>query len=170
MGDSDMAMERAFMPLNIFIVMPFINEFVLEYRKSDVLAYSFLLVALVINLAGITVTGKIYKERTAYIDELLENTQQLPGNKFIMEKADVDMSKIIIPWAIGAETLLYSSLGSPDETRTLYMVDDLENFNYEKENTDLFLCVNFWRNWSASGMNQSYFNLQKDSYQIIKPE
>jgi hypothetical protein len=164
LGDSDMAMERAYMPLGIFICIPFINEFIREYRKNDFLAFSFLLLILFISLAGITRTGSIYRERLAYLDKLLEQSTQLPGRKFLIEKQSTDMSKIIVPWAIGAETLLYSSLDSPDDSRTLYLVDDLEGFQFDRDDPNLYLCVPFWPNWDAASLNKSYFILQDGRY------
>jgi hypothetical protein len=95
---------------------------------------------------------------------LFDDPKQYPGRKFIIEKQNADMSKIIVPWAIGAETLLYSSLDSPDNARTIYMVGDLDNYNYNREDPELFMCVSFWRNWDTASLNKSYFRLQGGGY------
>jgi len=170
MGDSDMAMERVFMPLAIFVGIPFVHEFLEDYKKQNLLAYSFLLLVLFFSLLGISRTGSVYRERLAYLDELLETSSSFPGNKFIIEKGSTDMSKIIVPWAIGAETLLYSSLNSPDDARTIYMVDDLEEFQFDRNDSNLFLGASFWRDWDASSLNQSYIRLQEGVYsELVLP-
>jgi len=52
MGDSDMAMERAFMPLGIFIIIPFVNDFIRGYGKPDLPSYAFVVIALLVSLGG----------------------------------------------------------------------------------------------------------------------
>jgi hypothetical protein len=170
MGDSDMAMERVFMPLSIFIGIPFVQEWLTRYRKQDLIAYSFLVLVLIFSMLGISRTGSVYSDRLAYLDELLENSSSFPGNKFIIEKKSIDMSKIIVPWAIGVETLLYSSLDSPDDARTIYLVDDLEEFQIDWEDPALFLGANFLRDWNASSLNKTYIKLQDGKYsQLVLP-
>ncbi len=80
------------------------------------------------------------------------------------------MSKIIVPWAIGAETLLRSAMISPVESRTIFMVEDLENFSYNTEDPYLYLAVHFWRDWNAGSLNLTYFKLGEGSYRVLLPE
>jgi len=56
MGDSDMAMERSFMPLSIFVCIPFIHEIIPEAGKEK-LKIAFISVVLLISMAGIIRTG-----------------------------------------------------------------------------------------------------------------
>jgi hypothetical protein len=163
-GDSDMAMERAYMPLGIIICIPFIKEVIFGIERYEFLKYVFLVSILAISVAGIYRTGSVYSNRLAYVDELFKYTRQYSGRKFIMEKQDVDMTKLYVPWAIGAETLLYSSLDSPGDARTIYLVETLVHFDYREEDTDLYLCVDFWRDWNAESLNKSYFELEQGKY------
>lgn len=167
-GDSDMAMERSYMPLSIFICIPFVKEILIENRRYDILKVAFVNIILLFSLIGIYRTGLIYKERLAYLDILLEYSNQFPEKKFIIEKKNVSMEKIIVPWAFATETLIYSSVISHDDARTFYLIDDIETFKFDDQNPDLFLCVDFWRSWDGRRLNASYFDLPEGRYKIIR--
>jgi hypothetical protein len=98
---------------------------------------------------------------------MMNYSEKYPGKKFIIGKKDVDMNKIIVPWALSVETLLYSSLGSPDSSKTFFFTEDTGKFNFDKENPDLFLCTNFWQDWSSENLNRKYFRLKEERYRMI---
>jgi hypothetical protein len=171
-GDSDLGMEKNMIPLWIFMALPFVHDVLFQkfrYRYSGPIIYSFIIIA---GLSGFYRAAKISTERTSYMKHIIETAcESANSNKIIIEKKNLDMDKLAGTWSIANETLLISSVEDPAESKTIYLVDNLEqlkDFDFNKK--DVYLCVPFWLEWNYSSLNQQYFKLKQEPYFIYKEQ
>lgn len=64
-----------------------------------------------------------FKERLEYLTYLMDNNGDAEHRKLTMQVQTFDWSKTWLRWAIPYETLLLSSVESPDSTKTVYIAD-----------------------------------------------
>ena len=166
-GDSIVMMEKNFMPLTVFIIIPFAND-VLSYTEvKHKLKVGFVGLSLIIGLVGIILTGSIFSDRLDYLNKMLVQGQSQSRKKTLVEKAEMDMDVILVTWAVAIETLLYSSLNSPEESATIFVADDLDKFTNSPGETNTYYATPGWRDWKISELNKNYFNLDNGVYQVI---
>ncbi len=166
-GDSPMSMEKNFMPLSLFICLPFVREILFEFNKFSRLKFGFVIFVIGISLFNIFSESSVYKNRIEYLSRMVSYSQKFPERKFIIQKQLIDMNKLIIPWALSVETLLFSSLDSPDSSKTFFITDDVNKLNYTKDNVELFMCTDFWLDWNIKELNNKYFKLKEGKYRVI---
>ncbi|MBN2818840.1 MAG: hypothetical protein JXP36_07715 [Bacteroidales bacterium] len=167
-GDSDMLMERAFMPLSLFVVVPLFKETIENIGKLKILKFAFLTVIIIISLSRIYQQGMVFKSRMAFNKELLTKTAQFPNRKFIIPKSELD-KHILTFWSYSIETLLLSGVAKDIPNQTIYSDNNLEGFNkYTTNPNGTFLGPNFWLEWKMESLNPKYFNLPVDKpYRIV---
>jgi len=83
------------------------------------------------------------------------------------DSSNLDMDTIMVPWAIAIETLLYSSLEGPSNSRTLFTVDKMGKFEGVLDDENTCFITAEWRDWSIRDMNQEHFQLGTNGYQVI---
>ncbi|PCJ88412.1 MAG: hypothetical protein COA57_03290 [Flavobacteriales bacterium] len=166
-GEAGIMMDKALAPLSIFVGVPLMVEVLNEkYKKSYVVLFV-LVVIVFLRIRDISLTGKTYTKRLAYIERVLDYTKQFPERKFVIERKNISEKHIKVPWAFAFETLLFSSIQNPDSSRTVYIVDDINAFETNSQNKNLFLAAPFWRDMRIDDLNLTYFNLPKEKYRII---
>ena len=166
-GDSPMAMEKNFMPLNLFVCLPFVKEILWDLKKGQLLKFIFVIIIIGVSLYNICTESTIYRSRISYLGHMMNYSEKFTGEKFLIAKKDIDMDRIIIPWALSVETLLYSSLESADSTKTFFISEDPYKLNFDRKDPDLFLCTDFWLNWNSKELNRKYFRLKEGRYRVI---
>jgi len=166
-GDSDMMMERIYLQLSVFLLIPFAHDFLVENFNLKFVKI-FLVVLVLISTLRVVNRGLLYGERVEYIASLISTQKNNPQTKFLVEKESLNESLILVPWAFAIETLIYSSLESVSESKTFYLVDSLDTFEYEKDRKSLFLAVNFWQNWDINSLNSTYFKISEQTYLPLK--
>jgi hypothetical protein len=165
-GDSDIMMERAYMPFAVMIGIAFFKDlYPFLYGKSKILAPMVVVTILGFSIINIITTSSIFKNRIAYIGNLINNTSAIDSNrKYLLAKEDVNMDIVHIPWTFAVETLLYSSLDDPKASKTIYLFDKAENFDFNRSNEMLFLALPFWLEWDVKSLNNRYFSIGKGFY------
>jgi len=169
-GDSDLGMERNLIPLWFFIGLPFahdvlFHEFRFPYMRPIV--YSLVIIA---GFAGFYRATVLYKERTDYMWHIIrEAARQTGSGKIIIEKKNLQMDKLMGSWTFATETLLMSAMEGPQNAKTIYLVDNLEQLkDIDLTKTEMFLCVPFWIEWGYPSLNQEYFQLPSQPYSILE--
>lgn len=84
-GDSDLMMERAFMPLALFVSIPFLKDFIGTLPKYKTLKLVGLALIMVFSFNRIYVQGRAFKGRTGFNQDMLMKTAYFPNRKFIVE-------------------------------------------------------------------------------------
>lgn len=168
-GDSDMLMERAFMPLALLISIPLVKEMLENNNQYRMLKLTFLTLIIVVSLNRINTQGKVFRERTRFNQELMAKTAKLPNRKFIVESSELQKHHLTY-WSNSFETLILSSITENIPTQTIYPANDISQLSKYTENTNnVFLGADFWLEWNIDDLNHKYFNLSKElSYRIVK--
>jgi len=170
MGDSDVMMERSFLPLTVFVSVPFFTELLSSKRRSVLIPG--VLVILVICFAGIrrlNLEGQRFRRRLKNIEQLIECTHNMDGRKFLLKKSDENISNIIMPWTSSFNSIIVSSMNGNQNTRTIFLYDDLKNWEiYLHDKPDVFLGADFWLEWQINMLNHKYFNLPVEPYKVLE--
>ena len=169
-GDSDVGMEKNLLPLWIFIAIPFIHDVMFEkfrYAKLQPLIYLLVIVA---GLTGFHRATVIYGDRITYMKHVLESaSKSLNSSKIIIEKKNLNQDKTGSTWSYANETLLLSSINGPQNSKTIYIVNELNEIaSFDLQKKDVYLCVPFWLEWNYSAINQRYFQLPPELYRILE--
>jgi len=169
-GDSDMMMERAFMPLALFVSVPLLTEILKNNNQYRFIKLMFLTAVIFLSLNRIYIQGKAFRERMRFNQELLAKTAKLPNRKFIIESSELQKHYYTY-WSHSFETLMVSSITANIPTQTIFPANDPDNLKkYTEENVrDVFLGADFWLEWGIDNLNHKYFNLSKElPYAVVK--
>ena len=168
-GDSDVMMERSFLPLSVFVTIPFFNEMI-ELKRKILVFPSILLIIIILftGLRRISLEGQRFKGRIKKIEQILEKTQDIDGSKFLLKKSDENIRSIIMPWTFPFTTLMVSSMDGKKNTKTIYLYDDINDYKkYLDNDNDVFLGASFWLEWNTKTLNPKYFNLPSETYKVL---
>jgi len=168
-GDSDMLMERAFMPLALLVSIPLLKEMIGNNNQYRMLKLTFLSLIIVVSFSRINTQGKVFRKRTRFSQELMTKTAKLPNRKFIIASGELQKRHYTY-WSNSFETLILSSITENIPTQTIYPANDVSQLTKYTENADnIFLGADFWLEWNIDDLNHKYFNLSKDlPYAIVK--
>lgn len=170
-GDSDLMMERAFMPLALFVSIPFLKEIVEKDKKYKILKFVFLALIMVFSLNRIHDQGMAFKGRTWFSQQMLLKTSEYPGRKIIIESSELQKHQLIF-WSHSFETLILSTITASTPTQTIFPANHPDQLGkYLEGATDVFLGADFWLEWSIYDLNKKYFTLPMDlPYVLFKTE
>ncbi len=167
-GNADIAMERIFLPLNVFIAIPFCKDVVLRNHRVTLKSVSYIVIVLILSITFIFRGALKYERRTDYLSKIVSDLSKTSESKFIACQEQLDMEIVEIPWAFSTETLLLSSLGK-NPSKTVYLVGketDIDNIDINKDNS--LLVTDFWLYWDADKLNNKYFKLNSGNYQRME--
>jgi hypothetical protein len=107
-GDSSIMLERVFLPaffmINLVLADLLVNAKINKWMPAVVIVF------LLLNGVRYINTGCLmYKKRVAYLDQLVQNGIGQGNSAYFLQAANADMDRILVPWALGAETLIYSN-------------------------------------------------------------
>jgi hypothetical protein len=170
-GDSDMMMERAFMPLALFICLPFLKETLQTASRYQYVKITFLIAIITFSFIRIYSQGMKFRERTRFNQELLAKTAKLPNRKFIVQISELQKYHIAY-WSYSFETLMLSTITKDIPTQTIFPANDTNKYlKYSEEAGNIFLGADFWLEWEIDNLNHKYFNLSTElPYAIIKTD
>ena len=168
-GDSDMLMERAFMPLALLTSIPLLNEILGNNKRHNILKLTFLTVVAFSSFNRIYVQGKVFRERTRFNTELLAKMSKLPNRKFVVQSGELQ-KHYYTGWSYSFETLMLSSITDNIPQQTIFPANDLHQITkYTTNTSNVFLGADFWMEWNIDKLNHKYFNLSKEMpYTIVK--
>ncbi|MBN1985305.1 MAG: hypothetical protein JW761_03320 [Prolixibacteraceae bacterium] len=167
-GDSDLLMERAFMPLALFIAVPLLNETIKNNFKFTIPKVVLLTIIIGISLNRIYAQGTEFQARTEFSKELLRKTAKFSNKKFIVHQNKIERH-ILTFWSYSIETLLLSAITEDLPTQTIYSANNPEELSkYTTNPNSVFLGPNFWLEWDIESLNSNYFVLPENTpYKII---
>lgn len=161
-GDTYIAMEKYFMPLSIFVAIPFLHDFM----SGKTLRIIGVVACVCIGLWG---TRRIYRERKTYINriEYIANlnafaTQTHGTRKLVVRGESLDPNRTT--WALSAESLLLSAIDGKEKSTTVFAASKTQLTDIDFSDTKTFLCAPFDLKWTASSLNPEYFMLPETPY------
>jgi hypothetical protein len=163
-GEGPVMMEKAFSPITVFLFLPFLDFIVFSNNKKLFLKSLFIAIIIILGFARFISASKGYSARIQYLNEIIKNASSPKSVRY----EDNEFKKHAgISWALGVETLLYSSLKGPNHSKTVYFIKEGNKLDSSYlANPNTFLCVTFWPYWEADKLNRRYFNLPSVKYEL----
>ncbi len=167
-GDSDVLMERAFMPLALLTSIPLLKEILEKNRNHQIPKMAFLAFVALIGFVVVGKQGIAFRQRIRFNQELMAKTAKLPNRKFMADIRDLQKHQTIF-WSYSFETLLLSSITANIPTQTIYPANNIVQLTKYTENANsIFLGADFWLEWDINKLNTKYFDLPKETaYTVI---
>ncbi len=165
-GDYDIGMERTFLPLVFFISIPFVQT--ISLYKSKIIDYSlfiFIIISLGISFYGINNVSQIYTNRINYIDKLISDKNS-DSRKFVITDEIINHDLVKANWCLAIESLLYSSLSSPDSAVTFFYQKNIKSLLDLEKTDEIFYATPWGMNWHSNTLNEKYYNLPTQKYAL----
>lgn len=161
-GDSDVMLEKSFMPLNFIVFLPLIIEMGKLGEKPRQIIFVLLSLLILVNYSLFIRTSEKFTTRHEKIVELVRQLGEQGHCKGLISNNDVRDLEIGPDWALACETILFSSFDNPAQSKTLFV--DTKNDATLTERKDIFLFAPFWSKWDQALLNQRYFQLCDEPY------
>jgi hypothetical protein len=162
-GDSELMMDRAFMPLAFFIAAPLCFQWNIESKGiSQFLQLAGFSLVFYFAFAGINNKGNFMRSRLAYMSEL---HHQYKASRVYLHNYEVDMNRVLIPWSYSLETLLYSSsTKGADNCYSIIVTDEYGFSRSEYANPDVFMSNESYGRINFDDLNADFFQIGKSVF------
>jgi len=167
-GDGNIMMEKNFMPLSFFIIIPFSYEVLKSDKINKITLISVVFFIVLFSSYRIIRTGRTYVNRVNYIKQIVQTAQDNHVRKAIIQNTKVDANIIQSNWGVPLETLLISSLDGPDNSVSVYIYNDSLRISNALITPDRFLFVSWYLNRNISILNEKYFILPSKEYSELE--
>ena len=164
-GDSQMMMEKAYMPAFFMIAISSSSMFFGEQLLTKI-ALIFLAAFYAFSLWQINLVGhKEFRPRLIAMDKLIEKCIRQRQYKVYANQEVAPAIWRGYWWATAADVLMRSTIerGIPV---TLYLYQPIENLKFAQQ-TDAFLYTNWWRDRTVNDLNPRYFSFFNHPYDSI---
>jgi hypothetical protein len=148
-GGSWFHVESQYLPMSIFLILPFVWEFIpaisnvpvkfLSTQNSLKVVIVTVVLLLLFRINDIFQTHFFYKKRIDYIGQMLEKTKKFEGTKFMIEEKNIDKKIMMQSWSFAIESLYYSALQSPDSVRSIVVFPNKEELEATPKDPTVFL-------------------------------
>ncbi len=160
-GDSSIMIERIFLP-TFFMINLVLADLLFKHNKNQKwIPIVFVLFFVFNGIRYINAGCLMYKKRVAYLDELVQKAMAGPGDKYILDESVANKEIILVPWALGVETLIYSKF-KYDKCVTITL--DKEGCDPTSARVTTSICL------PVSELNPEYFQLSTNPYQPLPNE
>jgi hypothetical protein len=161
--------EKNLMGLNIILLIPFLKDVVFIGERRRMVVQGFLILLFMIAVIHVVSASFAAKDRLSYLRELIREVRHFPEKKFIIRESIVDRERIKVNWGLAPETLILSSLESPDSSVSIYINDE---YGKIKDGTNLgdsllFICAPWAQDLEIRRLNKRYFNLEHSAYRML---
>ncbi|HEY5123925.1 MAG TPA: hypothetical protein VIK14_09340, partial [Ignavibacteria bacterium] len=163
----DFMTEKNLAPFSVLVLIPFFHELFFQKIKFRYVKPIFLLVIIIYSSSLIVIASRDNLNRLNYIKHLTDMTKKFPEKKFIIQESDLDFKTLLMGWALGTESLLLTSLESPDSSTTIYMPGKEENIWVDVNDPDIYMCASWAPDLSIRKMDKNLFNLGDKGYRKI---
>ncbi len=164
-GDSQMMMEKAYMPTFTMIAIASSSMF---FRDKVIAKFVllFLTVFYAFTLWQINLVGyKEFRPRLLAIDKLVEKSIQLKQYKLVAKQEAAPAIWRGYWWATAADVLMRSTI-EKGTSITLYLYQENETLAYAQQ-PEAFLYTNWWRDRKVSELNPRFFKFSINPYDSI---
>ncbi|GEM_PF-4913669 len=165
-GDSNMQMEKIFLPMIMFAALVFaasIQQF--SYKNK----MGLVTIAVVVVAMSMVINLKKYKPKyTKRISDIRHEVVALANNlenrKLVIKSEQIKQMPLGYCWAYGIETLVISTIDKNTEPLTVFIFDDPESISDKMKQPDNFMPARFQTSFRQSNFNKTYFNLPEQEY------
>ena len=161
----DFYIENLYLPLSIFIAIPFVFD-VLPRLEQKQLGYILFVLILATGLVRIYLNHDTYTNRLTWERNLLKNN---PGKKMLIAETPAIADTLIMAWGTPYEFWLLSTTESAGkETANIFVTDTLDKFYLAHWDRKSF--ITNWQVIDYSALPEKYFNLNDtfSRYEIVR--
>jgi hypothetical protein len=115
-----MYLESYYLPLGIFIGLPFVDK-VFGIGKAWVWI-TFMIVVSCFRVGQIIGIQDKYGDRLAWLKEQVAKAEEIPYRRFYLLRSQTNPHQSNLDWATSYETMLISSIKSPSNTHSIYII------------------------------------------------
>jgi hypothetical protein len=163
-GADKFYIESFYLMLSIFVLFPFVFE--VAPLMNVKIALSMIAVIFFLRLNTIYHAHKPFTERIVWINEMLKRNK----GKFIVSEYHVPMQKLKMTWGVPYESILLSSIASPESARTFIILEDTYGKYAAYAETENNFYGMFGGVIDYKDINQDYFRLAPEKYRVLLPE
>ncbi len=158
-GDSSIMLERLFLPAFFMINLALADLMIKEKKLNKWISISLMVFLIMSGLHYINNGCLMYKKRLAYLDKIISEGIAQGKDKYILRDEKANKEKLLVPWAFGAETIIYSTF-KYDHSITIWNEATLCPSTTFQVTSQLCLPV--------ADLNQNYFHLSNSAYIELK--
>lgn len=163
-GDSDMQMEKIFLPLVLFSSLVF-SYSLIQLRGNNTILLVISIIILSLNgYIRINKVRSVYVERIEYLNEIINKARLEENKKFVIGKSQLNGLRMVFSWAMGIETLMITSMDKSIETLTVFAAPNLKDVESKMELFDNFMPAPFQTSYGQHALNPHYFKLPEQKY------
>ena len=163
-GDSDMQMEKIFLPLAVFSSLLFVDSLILSLKKYQIVL-GVIILALSINAYfKINDAGSVYNGRIDYLTEIVENASEEENSKLIITREQLNNPRMVFSWAMGIETLMLSTMDKSIEPLTVFTAPNVNEVEEKMKLSDNLIVAPFYTSYNYNSLNKYYFVLNEEEY------
>ena len=155
--------ENMLLPLGFMAALPVVVDILPEIKSGY--APVFFLLIILLRLGGIYQAHKDYTAHYAIYDPYFNYIKKNKLNGVFVPNKMIDQKKAISTWASGYESILISSLLSPDSCRVVQIVDDPNSMKWGLDNDSSLVTI--YGVWGRSQLGERYFKPQGGKYEIL---
>lgn len=156
-GDSSIMLERAFLPA-FFMINLALADILVSAKINKWIPIGLVIFFFVCGIKFINDGCLRYKKRVAYLDTLIQSGIKSGNDKFYLANDAVDPDKILVPWAFGTETLIYSKFKYDKCISITVDNPDCPPATFEAVSD---FCI------AVKDLNPAYFSLSQSGYQEL---
>jgi hypothetical protein len=155
--------EYLMLPLGFMAALPLIYEILPRVQPNYLIPI--LLVFCTIRLGTIYHCHRDYTQRLTVYDPYFSYIEKHKLNGVIVDNKLIDQKQAIMTWGSGYESILISSLQSPDSCRVVQIDENISKYDW-CVNYDTSL-VTIYGVWGESELPKQYFRLRHGKYEIL---
>lgn len=156
--------ENYYALFGYFIAIPFSIDFLQNIKLNW--SFPVLLWILLFSITKIATCGTLIHDQIDFFKRTTDNLRAFPEKKFAMSYKNVDWDGLWVAWDFPFQSLIVSSLASPDSAITFYATDDSSKYTPQiYSDTSTLVGVPWSPFWFASTtLPSNYFRLKNTLY------
>lgn len=161
-GDSNMQMEKIFIPIVLFSALAFSDGIGNILKRKNLAINTAIIVISILGLQQISKARELYRGRIDYLKEIVAEAQKEDVRKLIIQRNQI-AKKMVFSWGMGIESLMLSSINQDMPTLTVFCQQGKE-IDEEKKASDNFIVAHFRTSYAQKRLNEHYFQLPEVEY------
>lgn len=165
-GESPIMQENYYILFGIFIAVPLSFEILKKIPKT----FAILSIIFLLSYSDYKIWKSHFQisQRNGYIERIITYGRTFDEKKFIVNDQNIDWNFICADWALSFESLLLSTIQSPDSAVTFYTTQNIHEYDSLLSNKNLFIGADFAPFWfTSNSLNQKYFRLKNTVYRKL---
>jgi hypothetical protein len=162
-GESPLMYENYLTVLGLFCAVPLSEQLIgLKHLKIKLLA---LTVILLFNIREIYSSHLPFTLKQDYLSRITESSRKMPEKKYVIDSRNFPWQYNWISWTLPFETLLNSSLQSPDSAITVCVANPVNQYDSIATWKNIFIGPSWSPTWFwTNDLDSNYFKLPPTPY------